>query len=508
MKMWTYGLGMARGGGIEVPVLLLTHLLHTVTAQNFLQLQNPIDWILFTSLGYTPQPSAILSLRTSAPEICTLPDGQQGSCQLLSACQAYQHLTDDIPKHLDLFRTLVCRLTTESIHLCCPLNINHQLGGTTTQPPSKPSSTFQLQSGSVPRPQSPQGRPSQEASSKPLTLISRTDEHQSNTNTSSQSALVEPIRNSPQSTSDIPIQPSPVPPGQSIHIGSVQPSFIFPGQASQGLAGSGQENSVNGGGKLPLPDHMLPGHSEALPTTLPPNSPILPLLDECGVWTANTTVVDGGKWPWLAALGQFQGSQFEVACGGALVTRRSHVQLGGYEAAVPKYFSILHHIDAGFNIETFENDTAIVTLSQDVIFDDFIQPVCLPFRFKYDGFRYQNLDVVGWTPSSDAGDGRTQLTSLQDSRIPVIGLDSCRNAYQASRNSLIINHNQLCTSGGSLTTCVSDKGAPLFYFDEDSTKRYYVVGLVSYGYGCAKPNEPGVFTRVGAFIEWIEQILK
>lgn len=78
------------------------------------------------------------------------------------------------------------------------------------------------------------------------------------------------------------------------------------------------------------------------------------------------------------------------------------------------------------------------------------------------------------------------------------GYDSCEgenlNCGCADRFLMVF----LCLSG--------DSGGPMVIQRDD--KRFQLAGVISWGIGCAEPDQPGVYTRISEFRVWINQILQ
>lgn len=50
-----------------------------------------------------------------------------------------------------------------------------------------------------------------------------------------------------------------------------------------------------------------------------------------------------------------------------------------------------------------------------------------------------------------------------------------------------------------------DSGGPMVV--KGHRGQYMLVGLISWGMGCAAPSQPGVYTRITKFVNWIDEII-
>nr|XP_027237486.1 CLIP domain-containing serine protease 2-like isoform X2 [Penaeus vannamei] len=252
-------------------------------------------------------------------------------------------------------------------------------------------------------------------------------------------------------------------------------------------------------------------------------SPLIPSEQQCGFPEPSGRLSDlqrRGAWPWFASLSATSGSNFRPISGGSLITRRHVLTTGhtllGHISQQPKYarlgeydlsvendapyieLAILRFQEAGYNADN-TRDVGVITLERDVVFNDFIRPVCLPFNYKDEDFVNQHLAVVGYGRTSDG-----KLSSLPVAAVvPVVDLATCRQRY---KNNHRITDSVIC-AGGYNDACTGDSGGPLHYFDVNS-KRFYVVGLVAFGATlCGQSDLPGGYTRVGAFLDWINDAI-
>ncbi|KAF6210644.1 hypothetical protein GE061_013751 [Apolygus lucorum] len=140
-----------------------------------------------------------------------------------------------------------------------------------------------------------------------------------------------------------------------------------------------------------------------------------------------------------------------------------------------------------------ENDVALLVLASKVPVGKTIGPACFPkANLNVVG---QKVRVVGWGALYSDG---PQPDILQKVDLDVQPTSACSKVYKG------ITEGQLCTYTLKKDACQGDSGGPVIWRDP-GTNRYTVVGIVSYGYGCAQVGAPGVNTKVSAYRDWILQ---
>ena len=155
-------------------------------------------------------------------------------------------------------------------------------------------------------------------------------------------------------------------------------------------------------------------------------------------------------------------------------------------------------VNEKYNPATYQNDIALLELSQEVTYKQHIIPVCLPERHENTTGRMAT--VTGW--------GRTQYgvpTSpgfLQKVDVEVLNSTTCQTWMNSVGRKEKIYPNMMCAGykSGGKDSCQGDSGSPLTYKNDGKST---LIGLVSWGVGCARPNLPGVYTKISEFVDWI-----
>uniref|UniRef100_A0A4W4EXW5 Peptidase S1 domain-containing protein n=1 Tax=Electrophorus electricus TaxID=8005 RepID=A0A4W4EXW5_ELEEL len=156
-------------------------------------------------------------------------------------------------------------------------------------------------------------------------------------------------------------------------------------------------------------------------------------------------------------------------------------------------------IHPNYDANTVNNDLALLQLSSTVTFTPYITPICLAAS----GSTFFNGTlswVTGWGNISDL-----HIFNLYDNevQVPIIGNRQCFCLYGGG-----ITGNMICAGAlpGNKDPCNGDSGGALVI---KQGSIWIQAGIVSFGkdQGCAQANDPGAFTRVSQYQNWINQVI-
>ncbi|XP_046718735.1 transmembrane protease serine 5 [Silurus meridionalis] len=252
---------------------------------------------------------------------------------------------------------------------------------------------------------------------------------------------------------------------------------------------------------------------------------------DCGTRAKVPRIIGGvdatlGRWPWQVSLYYHN----RPTCGGSIITREwiitaAHcvstlhqdsswvVYAGIVSRNAAKLAQYMGHTvekiiyNKNYNHRSHDSDIALIKLRKPLNFSDTIRPICLP-QYSHElpggtlcwisGWGYTQPDNVYYALHSSYSD------TLKEAQVPLISTKKCNSSCMYNGE---ITPQMLCAghTEGNLDACQGDSGGPLACQDDNVWR---LIGVVSWGTGCAEPNHPGVYTKVAEFLGWIYDIIE
>ncbi|XP_029472233.1 acrosin-like [Rhinatrema bivittatum] len=233
-----------------------------------------------------------------------------------------------------------------------------------------------------------------------------------------------------------------------------------------------------------------------------------------------------GTWPWLVSIQKPSVNEYTHLCGGSLlndewVVTASHCFKGeeskvysfrivagtnqlsdlGLQTQIRKIKHLIMHEE--YKPETEKNDIALLEMDQPVVFNDYTQPACFPDR-STDVSGMDLCYTSGWGVMKE--ESNVPVDILQEEKVEMISVELCNSSYWYGG---AIGAYNLCAGyeRGGIDTCQGDSSGPLMC-KEKTSSLFFVIGVTSWGRGCAEAQNPGVYSSTQYFHTWIVKTVK
>ena len=182
------------------------------------------------------------------------------------------------------------------------------------------------------------------------------------------------------------------------------------------------------------------------------------------------------------------------------------------QQVVPKRIFV-HPIFKPSGLPFFDGDIALIKLNQEVELSKFVRTVCLPEKSEGDlAIPKTRGTVAGWGVRRPLRRGEFAHLSeiskaLRHVSFPIQSDQLCINKSGIQFNSTTA----FCAGDGrgGEDACQGDSGGA---FVRDTSfglldSKWVVIGLVSWGNGCAQKDQYGYYTRIHPFLDWIKETM-
>jgi len=121
--------------------------------------------------------------------------------------------------------------------------------------------------------------------------------------------------------------------------------------------------------------------------------------------------------------------------------------------------------------------------------------------------------TAGWGALNEGGPSQQQQFPdvLQGAGVRMLPYDECDRLFpqQQEQTSVSLRPDQICAgvSGGGVDSCQGDSGGPLYRLNSSADAVVSLLGVVSFGVGCARAEYPGVYSGVGTQLDFIRRIV-
>ncbi|NXB09168.1 FA9 factor, partial [Cnemophilus loriae] len=229
------------------------------------------------------------------------------------------------------------------------------------------------------------------------------------------------------------------------------------------------------------------------------------------------TLCHRGHCPWQVILY----SHWDVGfCGGSLIGRRwvltaahcldlvspHHVTLGDFDKYQREFKEQKITVERSwthphYNSNNYNGDIALLYLSSPAVLNKYVIPICLPSPNLAALLSEEGRVgmVSGWGATQERG---STLRFLMKVQLPIVGLERCQQAMDR-----LLTDSMFCAghSTAAADACKGDSGGP---FTVSHHNTWFLLGIVSWGEGCAEQGKYGVYTRVSNYIPWIKEVVE